>query len=129
MPKIIAKFSNGFEDKYNGKRDVKAAWMITRKSDGKVMHSGHSLDAAKAAKTAAGNLQYLGRNVDVDMPKFDVPRYIYAGVSYKWLFDYARARGYEGRPFLNDYKRWAKAKNAERRAATEAAVNIEVIDL
>lgn len=55
MAKITAQFSNGFIDTYNGKRAVKAAWMITRKDTGNVVASGHSMDAEKARKTAAGN--------------------------------------------------------------------------
>lgn len=60
---ITATFSNGQTDTYKGSRDVKAAWAIVRKSDGVVLKSGHSLDAAKAAKTAEGNLQYLSMTV------------------------------------------------------------------
>ena len=55
MP-ITAKFSNGFIDTYKGKRDVRAAWMITNRETGKVLMSGHSLDAARAQQTAEGNL-------------------------------------------------------------------------
>lgn len=63
---IKAIFSNGYEDIYKGKRDVKAAWMIT-KEDGSVYASGHSLDLEKARKTAGSNLPrvhnfYKGRN-------------------------------------------------------------------
>jgi len=126
---IIAKFSNGFEDKYNGKRDVKAAWMITAKDTGEVIMSGHSLDAAKAAKTASGNLRYFGSNVGVDLPMFDIPRRFYVGASYSWMFDKAREYGFEGKRMMGAYKTWAAAKNAERRAAIEAATNIEVIDI
>ena len=56
---ITATFSNGFTDTYKGARAVKAAWMITRKSDGKVLASGHSLDTDKARKTAEGKLAYF----------------------------------------------------------------------
>lgn len=45
-----AVFSNGHTDVYKGKRDVKAAWMITT-PDGKIV-SGHSLDKETALKTA-----------------------------------------------------------------------------
>lgn len=53
---ITAVFSNGHTDTYKGSREVKAAWMITEKETGKVYKSGHSLDRAKAEKTAAGNI-------------------------------------------------------------------------
>lgn len=53
---IIATFSNGYTDEYKGKRDVKAAWMIVRKSDGEVLMSGHSLDKARAEKTARSSV-------------------------------------------------------------------------
>ncbi len=46
MPKLISKFSNGHTDVYNGKRAVKAGWMITA-PDGRFA-TGHSLDAATA---------------------------------------------------------------------------------
>lgn len=54
---ITATFSNGHTDTYKGNRDVRAAWAIIRKADGVVLKSGHSLDTAKALKTAEGNLQ------------------------------------------------------------------------
>ncbi len=57
---ITATFSNGFADTYKGDRTVTAAWAIIRKADGAVLKSGHSLDAAKAHKTAAGNVHSAG---------------------------------------------------------------------
>ncbi len=57
---IIATFSNGYTDEYKGKRDVKAAWMVVRKSDGKVLLSGHSLDRARAEKTARSSAAQCG---------------------------------------------------------------------
>lgn len=56
---ITATFSNGYSDTYKGSRPVKAAWAIVRKADGKVLASGHSLDRAKAEKTAHGNAASL----------------------------------------------------------------------
>ncbi len=126
---IIAKFSNGFKDEYKGQRDVRAAWMITRKSDGKVLASGHSLDRAKAAKTAAGKLMHAEGLCFNKLPMFDVPKHIYAGADYSYLFKMARKYGYDGRAVFHEYKRWAKAKNAERRAAAEASTQIEIVDL
>jgi hypothetical protein len=51
MP-ITAKFSNAHVDTYKGKRPVKAAWMAILPT-GRIV-SGHSLDRAKAEKTARG---------------------------------------------------------------------------
>lgn len=50
MPNLTAKFSNGHDDVYKGKRPVKAAWMVIT-ADGTTV-SGHSLDRETAAKTA-----------------------------------------------------------------------------
>lgn len=69
MTKITATFSNGYTDTYNGKRAVTAAWMIVRKSDGKVVMSGHSLTRELAEKTSAGNIgQYFARGFGIDRP-------------------------------------------------------------
>lgn len=62
MSKIVATFSNGFTDTYNGHRAVKAAWMLTRKDNGKVIASGHSMDAEKARKTAMGHARENARS-------------------------------------------------------------------
>lgn len=59
----VARFSNGHTDEYKGERDVRAAWMIVRKSDGRVLMSGHSLDLPKAHRTAASKLSELGHHV------------------------------------------------------------------
>jgi hypothetical protein len=127
---ITAKFTNGFEDTYKGNRAVKAAWAIIRKSDGEVLASGHSLDASKAAKTASGHMMYLAHAVGVDLPRFDVPQRIWSGANYSYLFSLAAKYGYAGKaPHMSAYKRWAIAKNAERRAAVEAAVSVEIINL
>jgi len=127
---IIAKFSNGFEDKYNGHRAVKAAWMITRKDTGKVLMSGHSLDRAKAAKTASGNLRDLAFAVGVEnMPAFDIPRTLHMGASYSWMFKAAAKHGFTGGSKMHAYKQWATAKNAERCAAIEAATTTEIVDV
>ena len=66
---ITATFSNGYTDTYNGKREVTAAWAIIRKTDGKVMMSGHSMDADKALKTGTGNIRtYFAHGQHVDKP-------------------------------------------------------------
>jgi hypothetical protein len=126
---ITAKFSNGFEDTYKGDRAVKAAWAIIRKSDGEVLASGHSLDASKAAKTARGNMMQHASNVGVDLPHFDVPQRLWAGANYGYLYRYAAEHGYADKAAMGAYKRWATQQNAERRAAVEAAVRVEIINL
>lgn len=126
---MTAKFSNGFEDTYKGNRAVKAAWAVIRKSDGEVLASGHSLDASKAAKTASGHMMDCAHEVGVDLPHFDVPQRLWAGANYGYLFRHAAAYGYAGKAHMSVYKRWAIAKNAERRAAVEAAVSVEIINL
>lgn len=53
MTKITAIFSNGHTDTYNGKRAVKAAWMVVL-PNGQII-SGHSYDRVTAEKTARSN--------------------------------------------------------------------------
>lgn len=115
MP-ITATFSNGHVDVYKGKRPVKAAWMITRKSDGKVLNSGHSLDVDKARKTAEGNAAYcgtavLGEDGHKRFPGYFVP----AKIAH---FNGTRA----------EYAQ-QKECNARRNAAIRAGIVIEVIAL
>lgn len=126
---IVAKFSNGFEDTYKGKRAVKAAWAIIRKADGEVLNSGHSLDRVKAEKTARANMAYAGTDTGVNMPKLDVPQRLYAGANYGYLFDTAAKHGFTGKRSMSAYKAFAKAHNAKRQALIEAAVTIEIVDL
>lgn len=125
---ITAKFSNGFEDTYKGTRAVKAAWAIIRKADGEVLNSGHSMDRAKAATTARGNLRYCATATGVDMPLLDVPQRLYAGANYGWLYERAAKHGFTGKG-MSAYKAFAKAHNAKRQALIEAAVAIEIVDL
>jgi hypothetical protein len=67
MPKIVSKFSNGHVDVYNGKRDVKAGWMITGPAGDFL--TGHSYDAPTARKTAESKAPYLtGAPMTIDRP-------------------------------------------------------------
>ena len=67
MAKLISTFSNGHTDKYNGKRDIKAGWMITG-PQGDFL-TGHSQDRETARNTAAGKAGYLkGAPAYVDRP-------------------------------------------------------------
>lgn len=124
---ITARFSNGHVDVYKGKRDVRAAWMITDAKTGAVLLSGHSLDRARAEKTATGNVRHV---TDVGAYTFEVPRKLYLGHNYGALFERARQNGYGGRPFSwRALKEWAKAHNEKVHALRLAAVRIEVIDV
>lgn len=116
---ITAKFSNGFEDTYKGHRDVKAAWMITRAEDGKVLASGHSLDRVKADKTAGGTLQQLGYAVGVESPSFG------RHTSFKIMVRH----GYKGPRGDAARNRWVREQNAERLAEIRARTMIEIIDI
>lgn len=119
MTKIVAKFSNGHTDAYNGKRDVKAAWLVIT-ANGKI-HSGHSLDRATAEKTAKTYLDYGcqwsalrmsgTRGRDITTPAF-------LAHSHK----IAVSRGFADRKSYNAHA------DAER-AAYMAQGKIEIVDL
>jgi len=117
---IIATFSNGFTDTYKGHRNVKAAWAITRKADGKTIASGHSLDRDKATKTARGNMSCKAGS------KFGsvMPTRAYPGVQ-KFLVKC----GYDGPRATSSMMAWAREKNAERLARIDAAHTIEIVDI
>ena len=128
MP-ITVTFSNGHTDTYKGKRDVRAAWMITHRQTGEVLMSGHSLDADRAQKTAEGNLgQYC--LVETGMRQIEIPRQLYMGVCYRDIFKRAESEGFEGRRgnWLA-LRRFAKQHNAQRKAKMLQMVKIEVIEL
>lgn len=109
--KITATFSTGFTDTYKGKRDVKAAWAIINRETGAVINSGHSLDAAKAAKTAEGNLRYVGF-VDLGISEHPL-RYVKGTGAYL-----SRKQNAE-----------AKAHNAARLDFIRSKVRIEIVAL
>jgi hypothetical protein len=115
---ITAKFSNGFEDTYKGHRNVKAAWAVCRKSDGKVIASGHSMDRVKAAKTARSNMSEKVRGEPI------MPTRAYPGVGA-----ILRRVGYDGPNSTSAMMSWARAQNAKRLERIEANHTIEIIDL
>lgn len=121
---ITATFSNGHTDTYKGDRAVKAAWAIIDRATGQTLNSGHSLDRAKAQKTAEGNL----RNTKV--PGVDHLGYAYTGRATPGYYA-KQARQYYGWTGNGDRAALAflKAHNAEITARKRAAVIIEVIDL
>lgn len=133
---ITAKFSNGHVDVYKGDRPVKAAWMIVDRATGEVLNSGHSLDRAKAQKTAEGNIAQCVRLSHDEYPAFHLPRSVQmlGGEAAKYLVQYVRKAGLaEDVPVgqlkaIEAFKR-AKAANERRNAAQRAKVTIEVIDL
>lgn len=107
-----ATFSNGFTDTYKGQRDVKAAWAIIVKATGAVIKSGHSLDVAKAAKTAEGNLQNVWFERDFGLT--DHP------------LRYVKGNG----PHLTSRQRAeARAHNAARLDFIRSLVRIEIVQL
>ncbi|WP_412507788.1 hypothetical protein [Roseovarius sp. SYSU LYC5161] len=116
---ITATFSNGYEETYKGNRAVKAAWAVIRKSDGKVIASGHSLDRAKAAKTAQGAMSEKAHGFGPLRPTRAYPGW------EKPL----RRHGYDGPKATAAMTRWAREQNAERLARIAAAHTIEIIDL
>jgi len=96
---ITATFSNGFADTYKG--------------DGKVINSGHSLDAAKAAKTAEGHLQNVWFEIHFGIDRSH-PLYYFKGA-----YPHSSSK----------VKREAKAHNAERLAFIRSLVRIEIVSL
>ena len=109
---IIAKFSNGFADKYNGVRPVKAAWMVVLPS-GRTL-SGHSLSRANAAATARSNASVRS---GVDAP---LVRRGFGCTAY--TVKRAHDLGFKS------VRAWVAAATAER-AAFVAKCQIEAIDL
>lgn len=113
---ITATFSNGHTDTYKGKREVTAAWAIIRKADGKVMMSGHSMDADKALKTGTGNIRtYFAHGQHVDKPN----KYISAIIVWDKK---ARERGFR------NWKDWYAAdqlvRDEQAKGFTVEVVNI-----
>lgn len=123
MP-ITATFSNGHVDVYKGKRAVRAAWMITAKADGRVLASGHSIDRRAAEKTAAGAV-VEHHDAGPGLSPIWYPRGHTAGHIAARMRS-ARAAGFTG---TGKADRWVAARNAERKAARDASVVIEIIDL
>ena len=115
MTKIIATFSNGFSDKYNGKRDVKAAWLITKIEDGSVYASGHSYDLDAAAKTAKSSIPRAMQTYHTSAPMS--PGYLAAVMAL-----HVRPAGCKS---IREYNTLAKATNA----AKAANYKIEIINL
>lgn len=133
---ITATFSNGFADTYKGDRAVKAAWAIIDRATGKVLNSGHSLDRAKAQKTAEGNVANTVSLSHDEYPSFHLPRsaqYLF-GESAKYLVQRVRETGLAndlpvGKLTVREAFKRAKAANERRTAAKRVLVTIEVIDL
>jgi len=139
---ITAKFSNGHTDTYKGQRDVKAAWMIVRKSDGEVMNSGHSLDRARAEKTAEGNCRYTGEvPAGFEGGTFHLPRSVreFHGIENKrWMIRRCRQFGLlDDTPMgvLTNHQLLTRAFdrardwNARYYAAQRDLFTIEIVDL
>lgn len=132
-----ATFSNGFVDIYKGTRDVKAAWAMIRKSDGKVLCSGHSLDRQRAQKTAESHLQYhFNGDIGWTIRHANMFSVLSADAARKeqegTVGDRLREEGllqpgqFVGRNTLANY---VKEYNYRIRERKLAAVTIEIIDL
>lgn len=129
---ITATFSNGFVDTYKGDRPVKAAWMLTDKETGKVLLSGHSLDRAKAEKTARGNINHI------ILPGIEGRRYYVPQSASMMNKEYAKEllgrlkeNGDEPKGQTTVRTVWDAARRANTRYndLKRARINIEVIDL
>lgn len=113
---ITATFSNGHTDTYKGKREVTAAWAIIRKADGKVMMSGHSMDAGKALKTGTGNIRtYFAHGQHVMKPT----KYACQVAKYDNL-----ARKYNFRNWKDWYAADQLVRDEQAKAFTVEVVNI-----
>lgn len=121
---ITATFSNGHTDTYKGTRPVKAAWMITARDTGKVLASGHSLDAEKARKTAEGNVAENHAAGPGLLPIWNPRGHTIAHL--KLRRDAALRAGWDGKGKADAF---IKCVNAERKAARDASVKIEVVSL
>lgn len=114
MGKITATFSNGHTDTYQGKRDVKAAWMIVFPDGG--IESGHSIDRARAEKTARSSASQCS----------GVGQTLHAGAVPPHYAVYRdRVAKREGFRNFREYNKHVK----EKRAEFVANCTIEVIDL
>lgn len=111
MTRIIAVFSNGHTDEYQGQRNVTAAWMVTEKETGKVIASGHSLCRIRAAKTGRSAIP---RIADL-MPGWRDGR-------TPGMYKHFQSLGYHT---PEEYEASIKAKNAEH----AALYTLEVVDL
>ena len=124
-----ATFSNGTVDTYKGKRDVKAAWAIFMNGD--VVASGHSLDRAKARKTAETKApEVMMANISEDQKAAMTP----------FTYSPAQVKG-TGREFVAKVAKEAKALGfashkeqydayrADIAKAVQEHVTIEIVDI
>ena len=124
-----ATFSTGATDTYKGKRDVKAAWGII--INGEVVCSGHSLDRARAQKTAESNTEaVLIASLTEDQKAKMVP-YTYSprmlkGTSQEFISKMKKAAAELGYETHKDHYEAYKADIAK---AVRELVTIEVVDV
>jgi hypothetical protein len=113
---IKAIFSNGQVDVYKGKRPVRAAWQVIA-PNGRV-ESGHSLDRAKARKTAEGYAAEMSGCFS-----------IWGRSGGRFPADYVIARERVAREKgFGSYKQYYADVSAKR-AAFAASCKIEIVDL
>lgn len=128
---ITATFSNGYTDAYKGTRSVTAAWMITRRSDGKILASGHSLDRPRAQKTAEGNIRDLIPHL-TDGRYYTLPpsaSRLHREWARKLLKSLREAGKAPERATPRAIFEACRAINADTLARARAAAAIEIIDL
>lgn len=116
-----ATFSNGHSDTYQGNRPVTAAWAIICTTGGKVLASGHSLDRAKAEKTAHSNAsdKFSGLH-PVFAPRGNTIAHIRLEQSA------ARHLGWDGKGVA---RKVIDAENARCAAERAKLYRVEVVDL
>lgn len=113
--KIIATFSNGETDEYKGIRDIKAAWQVTH-PDG-ATSTGHSLDRARAEKTARNHAASCCEGVGTCInTKWATPNYL------RYVNGLLKDAGVKT---VREYNEQIKAK----RAAYVAQCKIEIVDV
>ncbi len=124
MTKTIAKFSNGFKDKYNGKRNVKAAWAIIKIATNETINSGHSLDKETAQRTGTNTLRQWNYNPYTYIGH-RCPRYMCSPM--EWQRRAIEEAGKKGYPATYKGVQQAKDDLAAKRDELHKQYRIEVV--
>jgi hypothetical protein len=111
---ITAKFSNGHTDAYNGKRDVKAAWMMVTPTGS--IYSGHSLTVDAATKTANSKISEVNRVGETRYPQRG------SAVTFHHFAQCAKKDGFDRT------EDWFEA-NKQKAVEYRAACTVEIINL
>lgn len=116
MTRLVAYFSNGYSDPYKGRRNVKAAWMLTTPEG--IVYSGHSRDRAAASKTARSTMGLKCPHGSL----FNSRSRMRGSAWYAWANETAKKYGF------TDWKAYNAAKTVERDAWLNAC-KIEIVDV